>query len=100
MRQSSLRLEILFVAFALMLLSTGQLFAQRAEQGAKPLAKAHSVMVSSSHPTVTKAMLDVLKRGGNAVDAMITAIPLQHVIEPQMSTFMAPLLGPGLPSMA
>ncbi|MFN2330196.1 MAG: gamma-glutamyltransferase, partial [Chromatocurvus sp.] len=43
-------------------------------------------MASSSHPAVTQAILDVLRDGGNAVDAMLTAIPLQHVIEPQMST--------------
>jgi gamma-glutamyltranspeptidase/glutathione hydrolase len=60
--------------------------AQRAEQGAKPVATAGSAMASSSHPQVTEAILDVLRSGGNAVDAMLTAIPLQHVIEPQMST--------------
>jgi gamma-glutamyltranspeptidase/glutathione hydrolase len=43
-------------------------------------------MVSTSHPMVTEAALRVLRDGGNAVDAMLTAIPLQHVIEPQMST--------------
>ncbi len=86
MRQSNLRLAVFHVAFALCVLSAGQLVAQRAEQGAKPVAKAKSVMVSSSHPAVTNAMLEVLKNGGNAVDAMLTAIPLQHVIEPQMST--------------
>lgn len=60
--------------------------AQRAEQGAKPVATGDRVMASSSHPRVTRAILDVLADGGNAVDAMLTAIPLQHVIEPQMST--------------
>jgi gamma-glutamyltranspeptidase/glutathione hydrolase len=43
-------------------------------------------MASSSHPEVTETILDVLRDGGNAVDAMLTAIPLQHVLEPQMST--------------
>ncbi len=60
--------------------------AQRPEQGAKPVAEARRAMASSSHPEVTQAILDVLADGGNAVDAMLTAIPLQHVIEPQMST--------------
>ncbi len=64
----------------------GMAQAQRAEQGAKPVATAPRVMASSSHPRVTETILDVLRRGGNAVDAMLTAIPLQHVIEPQMST--------------
>ena len=60
--------------------------AQRAEQGPKESATAPEAMASSSHPRVTRAILDVLRDGGNAVDAMLTAIPLQHVIEPQMST--------------
>ncbi len=60
--------------------------AQRAEQGPKPVAKAQRAMVSTSHPRVTRTILEVLQEGGNAVDAMITALPLQHVIEPQMST--------------
>jgi len=59
---------------------------QRAEQGPKPVAKASEAMASSSHPRVTQAILEVLQDGGNAVDAMLTAIPLQHVVEPQMST--------------
>jgi gamma-glutamyltranspeptidase/glutathione hydrolase len=61
-------------------------YAQRAEQGTKPVAKAFEAMASSSHPRVTRAILEVLQQGGNAVDAMLTAIPLQHVVEPQMST--------------
>ena len=60
--------------------------AERPEQGAKPVATGERVMASSSHPDVTAAILEVLDNGGNAVDAMLTAVPLQHVIEPQMST--------------
>lgn len=59
---------------------------QRPEQGPKETAEGRNAMVSTSHPRVTNTILDVLKNGGNAVDAMITAIPLQHVLEPQMST--------------
>lgn len=56
------------------------------EQGPKPLAVGERAMVSTSHPAVTEAMLRVLREGGNAVDAVLTAIPLQAVIEPQMTT--------------
>ena len=56
------------------------------EQGPKTAATAAKAMVSSSHPEVSRAMLDVLKKGGNAVDAMITALILQPILEPQMST--------------
>lgn len=68
------------------LFSASTVSAQRAEQGEKPVAKSSTAMASSSHPLVTRTILDVLQRGGNAVDAMLTAIPLQHVVEPQMST--------------
>ncbi len=56
------------------------------EQGPKTLATGSRAMVSTSHPMVTQAAIDVLRNGGNAVDAMLTAMPLQHVVEPQMST--------------
>jgi len=68
------------------LLSAGGAAAQQAEQGEKAVARTKTAMASSSHPRVTAAILEVLRDGGNAVDAMLTAIPLQHVIEPQMST--------------
>ena len=69
-----------------LLLTANAALAERAEQGAKAVAEANTVMASSSHPEVTAAILEVLRSGGNAVDAMLTAVPLQHVIEPQMST--------------
>lgn len=84
MRISPIRKTVIVLACAALLLESA--FAQRAEQGAKPVARAGSAMASSSHPAVTKVILDVLRDGGNAVDAMLTAIPFQHVIEPQMST--------------
>ena len=65
------------------------IFAQPAlaqEQGAKPAVHAKSAMASSSNPTVTKAMVDVMKKGGTALDAVLTAVPMQAVIEPQMTT--------------
>ena len=77
-------LVVVFVSVFVLCANVG--FAQRAEQGAKPVAKASEAMASSSHPRVTLAILEVLQQGGNAVDGMLTAIPLQHVIEPQMST--------------
>lgn len=71
---------------ACLAVAAGPALAQRAEQGPKPTATASNAMVSSSHPDVTVAILEVLRSGGNAIDAMLTAIPLQHVLEPQMST--------------
>ena len=53
----------------------------RLNQGPKPTATGESVMVSTQLPIVTETALDVLRNGGNAVDAMITATFLQHVVD-------------------
>jgi gamma-glutamyltranspeptidase/glutathione hydrolase len=79
------RVRLAFIGLAL-LLFTQLTQAQRPEQGAKPVAISPNAMASSSHPQVTRAILDVLRDGGNAIDAMLTGMALQHVIEPQMST--------------
>jgi len=64
-----------------------------AQQGPKPAAFGQEYMASSSHPLVTETILEVLERGGNAVDAMISAVLLQPVVEPHMSTVAGGLGG-------
>ena len=54
--------------------------------GRKPVVTAERAMVVSSHPAVTAVAVEVLRGGGTAVDAMLTAVPLQQVLEPQLST--------------
>lgn len=54
-------------------------------QGPKPVAWGKEAMVSSSHPAVTEAMLEVLREGGNAVDAMVAGSILQPVYEPHQT---------------
>jgi gamma-glutamyltranspeptidase/glutathione hydrolase len=56
------------------------------EQGAKPAVTARTAMVSSAHPLVTAAMVDVMKKGGNALDAALVGVIIQPVVEPQMTT--------------
>jgi gamma-glutamyltranspeptidase / glutathione hydrolase len=65
---------------------TAPLPALAQEQGQKPAVRARSAMASSSNPTVTNAMVEVMRKGGNALDAVLTAVPMQGVIEPQMTT--------------
>jgi gamma-glutamyltranspeptidase/glutathione hydrolase len=55
-------------------------------QGPKPIAKGKQAMVSTQNPELTKAMVQVIKDGGNAVDATITGCILQNVLQPHMST--------------
>lgn len=59
-------------------------------QGPKEEAVGDRVMVSTQLPMVTEAALKVLREGGNAVDAMITAVFLQQVNDyHQVSNFGA-----------
>lgn len=52
---------------------------------ARDLAVSRHVMVAAKHPWAVQAALDILDRGGNAVDAAVTAAFAIGVLEPWMS---------------
>jgi len=54
-------------------------------QAGRSAARASHAMVATSQPLAAQAGLDVLKRGGNAVDAAITMAAVLNVTEPNMT---------------
>src|SRR4029453_12150474 len=54
-------------------------------QGGRSAARASHAMVASSQPLASQTGLDVLKRGGNAIDAAIAMAAVLNVTEPNMT---------------
>src|SRR6185503_13944436 len=58
---------------------TGKPFATRSE------VIAQNGMACTSHPLATQAAIDILKKGGSAIDAAIAANAVIGVVEPEMN---------------
>ena len=59
--------------------------------GRKHRVSGRQGIVISSHPIVSRVATDILREGGNAIDALLAAAVAQTVVEPHMSTIFGML---------
>jgi gamma-glutamyltranspeptidase/glutathione hydrolase len=60
---------------------------QQDDVAERPVARASRAMVAASNRYSTEAALEILRKGGNAVDAAVAATLVAMVVEPNMTSF-------------
>src|SRR4030042_6293463 len=75
-------LNKLIVFLIIFLVSHGFVFSQKRQP---EIISGRNGMVATAHPLASNAALDILKMGGNAVDAAVTAAFVVGVVEPDGS---------------
>lgn len=53
--------------------------------GPKEVVRGKKAVAASQHPIVTRTMLDVLRRGGTAIDAAVAGCVVQATVQPDMT---------------
>jgi gamma-glutamyltranspeptidase/glutathione hydrolase len=69
----------------LLVIATAPLGAQSFPIPMRPDVSGNSVALSSDHPIATQAGAEVLRKGGNAIDAAVTMAAVLNVVRPQMN---------------
>jgi gamma-glutamyltranspeptidase/glutathione hydrolase len=72
----------LMTAFALSVAVAGERYTPRANRSGRSVVMATHGMVATSHPLAAQIGLDILKNGGNAVDAAIATSAAMGLMEP------------------
>lgn len=81
------RLRLVFLAIALVTLASPATYAREAQPSHPPAAHAarHAALVAAANPLAADAGVEMLRKGGDAVDAAVAIQAMLGLVEPQSS---------------